>query len=81
MIRTRDPDGRNITIGEYPAGRFGEQGAPGWMCIPENCIAKNTSNFPGLGKCVDLAICGYHCKQQCEKYILFCKNARVKAAR
>jgi hypothetical protein len=78
MIRTKDPEGRKITIGTYPANRFGEEGAPGWMLAPEDCIAKNKGNFPGIGVCVDLAICGYHCKEQCEKYIMFCKNSRVK---
>lgn len=80
MMRTRNPEGRNIAPkqSEYPAGRFGEIGAPGWMCVPENCTAKNRANFPGLGECVDLAICGYSCKEQCEKYLMFCKNSRVK---
>ena len=83
MMRTRTPEGRKIAPkpGEYPAGRFGEIGAPGWMLAPENCIAKRFGNFPIIGKCVDLAICGYSCKEQCEKYFMFCKNSRVKGVR
>lgn len=80
MLRSRRPDGRNISPGKYPANRFGEEGAPGYMLAPEGCNAKR-HNFPRIGLCVDLSICSYYCKQQCEKYLLFRKNAGVKDTR
>jgi len=82
MVRTRTPRGWKETPhhSKYPAGRFGEEGAPGWMLAPEGC-PKKKHNFKRIGSCVDLAICGYYCEDQCEKYLMFRKNARVRVKR
>lgn len=83
MERTRKPGGGKIVPKqhEYPAGRFGEEGYPGYMLAPldDVCPARK-ANFP-IGECVDLAICGFFCEVQCEKYLMFGKNARVKVRR
>ena len=80
MVRTTTPRGwkRSPHHTEVPAGRFGEEGAPGFMLMPPGCTARK-SYFQGLGVCVDLAICSWYCKEQCEKYHMFRKNAGVKA--
>ena len=60
----------------YDPAAFGEPGLPGFMPQPDNCHHDGINYVGRDWLYIDLAICRYSCKKQCEEWREYCKEIK-----